>query len=65
MKEDLKMLILKLHTDVISYMKGLSENPEALATSKTDIDNTLHNIFYLLKVIRAKYDVKLKLEIFF
>ena len=55
MKEDLKMLIDRLHQNAIGYMKGLSQNPENLAQNKQDMDHTLHNIFYLLKMVRAKY----------
>lgn len=56
-REDLRFLIDKLHEDSIGYIRGLAENPENIALKKADIDSTLHNIFYLIKIVRAKYEV--------
>ena len=58
MKGDLRMLIDKLHQEAIGYLQALSGNPEMLKVKRDDIDAVLHNIFYLLKIVRAKYQVK-------
>jgi hypothetical protein len=51
------MLIEKLHGQAADYVKDIGQGGEHLAVIRDKLDNTMHNLFYLLKVVRAKYEV--------
>lgn len=52
------MLIEKLHRQSADYIRDIGEGGERLVVIRDKLDATLHNLFYLLKMVRAKYEVR-------
>lgn len=51
------MLIERLHSQAVQYVREIGDGGEQLPLCRDKIDTTLHNLFYLLKIVRAKFEV--------
>lgn len=51
------MLIEKLHQQSADYISEVGSGGDKLGVIRDKIDTTLHNAFYVLKIIRSKYEV--------
>lgn len=57
-KEDLLDLINQLNFASTQYIQAIAQDPLKMKENKDKVSVILHNIFYLIKVIKAKYKVR-------
>ena len=54
MKQSLIYMIDILHTNIIRYLQYIHIDSDMMIHTKDDIDNIIHNIMYVLKIVRCK-----------
>jgi len=61
-KADLTGMIELLHEQMRAYIKAIGTNPDLLEKIRKDMDATIHNLYYLMKIIRVKIEARVSLR---